>query len=407
MAHDVFVSYSHVDKPVADAAVAALERRGIRCWIAPRDIIPGVDWSEAIIEALDACRVMLLVFSQHANESQQVKREVERAVAKGVPVMPLRIQDVPLAKSLEYFISMPHWIDALTPERQRDLDYLAETVGLLLARQGRAPDAPPRPAPAPARATSTSRTPFIVGGGVALLAAIAAAVVLLRPKPPGPEPEPLPAPTPRAEDAGTSGPTGAPAPRREAAQGVVDPRLVGAWRATVNAKGVTTEQRFRVEPSGAYAWVMVLADDGTLGAGGGNILQASRRYGTFGQAYAFRGADVVTVTGPAGTADWHRVGASRGGSATLDPALSGHWETRTTDPEGRTWSSTWEIAATGAYQFRSMANEAGRIETSGSRWTARPEARPVRHGSLTFSGPNEMRMRDDGGDEATWTREGS
>jgi TIR domain len=35
MAHDVFISHSHADKPAADAACAALEARGIRCWIAP------------------------------------------------------------------------------------------------------------------------------------------------------------------------------------------------------------------------------------------------------------------------------------------------------------------------------------------------------------------------------------
>lgn len=41
--HDVFISYASSDKPVADAVCAALEQRGIRCWIAPRDILPGLD----------------------------------------------------------------------------------------------------------------------------------------------------------------------------------------------------------------------------------------------------------------------------------------------------------------------------------------------------------------------------
>ena len=39
MAHDVFVSYSHHDKAQADAVCATLEAKGIRCWIAPRDVI--------------------------------------------------------------------------------------------------------------------------------------------------------------------------------------------------------------------------------------------------------------------------------------------------------------------------------------------------------------------------------
>jgi hypothetical protein len=45
MAHDVFISYSSKDKPTADAACAILESKGIRCWIAPRDILPSADWA--------------------------------------------------------------------------------------------------------------------------------------------------------------------------------------------------------------------------------------------------------------------------------------------------------------------------------------------------------------------------
>ena len=56
MAHDVFISHSHADKPAADAACAALEAKGIRCWIAPRDINPGQDWAASIVEAIRGAR---------------------------------------------------------------------------------------------------------------------------------------------------------------------------------------------------------------------------------------------------------------------------------------------------------------------------------------------------------------
>src|SRR3954469_11539054 len=115
MAHEVFVSYSSKDKGTADAVCAYLEAAGVRCWVAPRDILPGKDWGEAIIEAIEGSRVMVLVFSANANESPQIKREVERAVNKGVALVPFRIEDVPPSKSLEYFISTPHWLDAMSP----------------------------------------------------------------------------------------------------------------------------------------------------------------------------------------------------------------------------------------------------------------------------------------------------
>jgi hypothetical protein len=103
MAHDVFISYSSDDKPTADAACATLENKGIRCWMAPRDILPGTDWGGAIVEPINASRVMVLVYSATANDSPQIKREVERAVNRGLSIIPFRIQDVPMSKTLESF----------------------------------------------------------------------------------------------------------------------------------------------------------------------------------------------------------------------------------------------------------------------------------------------------------------
>lgn len=104
MPHDVFISYSTKDKPAADATCAVLESKGIRCWIAPRDITPGTDWGETIVGAIYTSKALVLVFSANANLSHQVKREVERAVTLGLPVIPLRIENVLPAKSLEYFL---------------------------------------------------------------------------------------------------------------------------------------------------------------------------------------------------------------------------------------------------------------------------------------------------------------
>jgi tetratricopeptide (TPR) repeat protein len=135
MAHDVFISYSSKDKLTADAVCAALEANGIRCWIAPRDILPGSDWGEAIIDAIHACRAMLLIFSSNSNASAQIKREVERSVNAGIPVVPVRIEDVMPSKTLEYFISTQHWLDALTPPMEQHLHYLVNTMRAILAQR--------------------------------------------------------------------------------------------------------------------------------------------------------------------------------------------------------------------------------------------------------------------------------
>jgi len=155
MAHDVFVSYASGDKSVADAVCATLESHGIRCWIAPRDVLPGIHYGEAIIDAIHECRIMVLVFSSKANLSGHIPKEIERAVSQGVTVMPLRIEDVAPAKSLDYFIGSVHWLDALTPPLEVHLQRLAANVQTLLSRSDSRTEVHAGPAHAPAIAPAT------------------------------------------------------------------------------------------------------------------------------------------------------------------------------------------------------------------------------------------------------------
>jgi formylglycine-generating enzyme required for sulfatase activity len=145
--NDVFISYSSLDKPAADAVCMALERQRLRCWMAPRDILPGAEWGGAIIDAIGNSRTMVLVYTTHSNESKQVLREIERAVNKGLPVVPLRIEDVALSKNMEYFISASHWLDALGGPSPEHLDRLVKTIMSLIDRhqdlEVNAPEAAP------------------------------------------------------------------------------------------------------------------------------------------------------------------------------------------------------------------------------------------------------------------------
>lgn len=142
-AHDIFISYSIKDKAAAEVVCATLERAGLRCWMAPRDVLAGVNWGSAILGAINASRAMVLVFSSHANQSPHVLREVERAVHHGVPIIPLRIENVPPADALEFFISVQHWLEAADGPLESHLDKLIATLHRLLAQS------PPPPAPTP------------------------------------------------------------------------------------------------------------------------------------------------------------------------------------------------------------------------------------------------------------------
>jgi len=182
MAYDVFVSYSHQDKLTADAVCATLEGRGVRCWIAPRDITPGQEWGQAIIQAIGGARVMVVVFSHHSNESPQVMREVERAVHAGLAVLPFRIEDVAPSGSLEYFLSSMHWLDALSEDREAHIQSLATSIQAILDGDAQTPaggqegaGSGAKPAPPPAQATASPPS----GGRFRLIAAVLAAVLVL------------------------------------------------------------------------------------------------------------------------------------------------------------------------------------------------------------------------------------
>ena len=133
--HDIIISYSSLDKPIADAVCAGLEARGIRCWIAPRDILPGVNYQEGIIDAINSSKIMVLIFSSHANESPHVIREATIAMSKKVIIIPFRIDDSPLSKTMEFIISVPHWLEAVTPPLEKHIGELGDTVMILLENE--------------------------------------------------------------------------------------------------------------------------------------------------------------------------------------------------------------------------------------------------------------------------------
>jgi hypothetical protein len=175
MPFDVFISYSVHDKLTAQAVCATLESNGIRCWIAPRDIMPGSEYGDAIVDAINQSRALVLVFSSYANQSPQIRREVERAVSKGLPIVPLRIEDIAPTQSLEYFIGAVHWLDALTPPLEHHLQRLAEAVKVLLridataaGGQVRTPILMPAERAAAAASIPISGKPMWYRNGVAL-----------------------------------------------------------------------------------------------------------------------------------------------------------------------------------------------------------------------------------------------
>lgn len=166
MAHDVFISYSSKNKAIADAVCAGLEAERIRCWIAPRDVLPGGNYGESIVHAMAACRVVVLVFSSATNTSSAVLREMERAMHHGLPIIPFRLEDIPMSPGLEFFLASCHWLDAMHPPVERHIAKLVHATQALLGRE-----ASPEPVFSPRPAARKERLMPALLAGAALAAA--------------------------------------------------------------------------------------------------------------------------------------------------------------------------------------------------------------------------------------------
>jgi TolB-like protein len=108
---EVFVSYASQDTAIANAIVAALERHGVKCWIAPRNVIPGALYADEIIRSINGAKALVVVLSASAVASPHVGKEIERASSKRRPIITFRTDAAPLTSALEYFLSESQWID--------------------------------------------------------------------------------------------------------------------------------------------------------------------------------------------------------------------------------------------------------------------------------------------------------
>src|SRR4029077_19763972 len=113
-----------------------LESAGIRCWIAPRDIETGSDWTRGVMQGIAKCRIFVLVLTAHANDSEHVGRELANAFSLGLAVLPIRIERVTLRDQLAYFLAPVQWFDASNPPLQKHLPMLTEQVVRLLSPDG-------------------------------------------------------------------------------------------------------------------------------------------------------------------------------------------------------------------------------------------------------------------------------
>lgn len=118
---DFFISHSVQDRVLADAARAFLERQGFRCWKAPDDILPGQLWEDAIVDAIEQSRGILLIWTQASQDSAQVRRELSVASACCKDIFPLRIGEIFPEGVFKFYLLRTQWIDSSSEDLEEGL----------------------------------------------------------------------------------------------------------------------------------------------------------------------------------------------------------------------------------------------------------------------------------------------
>jgi hypothetical protein len=124
----LFISYCSEDSTWADRVCEALERLGVTCWIAPRNVPPGEPWPAAIAEAIRTSSGLVLLLSAHTERSRQICREVELADRAALPIITFRLEEVEPPRTLEYFLTNLQWIDGFGGRFEAGLLSLAEAL---------------------------------------------------------------------------------------------------------------------------------------------------------------------------------------------------------------------------------------------------------------------------------------
>jgi hypothetical protein len=217
----IFISHSSQDRRVAVRICDALERLGLGCWLASRDIDPGENFQEAIVRAIRSVRVMVLVFTGNANNSNEIKKEIALASQNGLPVIPLRVEDVVPSDAFLYELSTRQWVDAFD-DWDRAMTRLAGQIGDIAGQE--------RPIPAlPATKRGFSRAVLGLAAVAAVVLVVVGVVAYRRANVPPAAPATQTAPAPATTAPSAASPAAAPATATNIAGKWVSGELTSAY----------------------------------------------------------------------------------------------------------------------------------------------------------------------------------
>jgi hypothetical protein len=103
---NLFISYHSADSDFVEALVSRLTKKGLRAWIYGEKLSGGKDWIKKIDDAIRKSKVVIVVLSPGANDSEYVLFEWAFAIGSKIPVVPILLHETkihPRLGVLQYF----------------------------------------------------------------------------------------------------------------------------------------------------------------------------------------------------------------------------------------------------------------------------------------------------------------
>ena len=125
MSHDIFISYSTMNSDIAEKVCHVLEQNGLKCWIAPRNIASGKNYSQEILDGINSTKIVVLVFSKYSQASDFVKNEIDIAFSNEKPIISFKIDETMPEGDMGFYLKNKQWLDA-SPEPEKHFKKLIE-----------------------------------------------------------------------------------------------------------------------------------------------------------------------------------------------------------------------------------------------------------------------------------------
>ena len=132
MKADVFVSYSSQNRDEVVKIVNILREAGVSVWMDEGGIEAAALWSESIVQAINTCKVLVMMVSRHSTDSPNVVKEVMLASESDKVILPVYLEPSEIPARLKYQLTGIQHLEVY----EYEFDVLKDELLRGLARSG-------------------------------------------------------------------------------------------------------------------------------------------------------------------------------------------------------------------------------------------------------------------------------